>query len=191
MSKNLGAWSMLLFLGCFAALTFWLDRAVQPASPKLDGSGRHDADFIVDRFTAVQRYPSGEPQYTLAAERMTHYPDDETTHLQQPRLARFAPGSAPIRVEARRGLLSRDGEEAYLHDDVRLTREAYGNVSALTLQTSYLRVRPKDGVASTDQPVLIRDARTQINAVGLEWDGNKRILKLKSRVKVRYEPPRG
>ncbi len=191
MSKNLGAWAMLLFLGSFAALTFWLDRVVQPPSPKLDGSGRHDADFIVDRFIAVQRYPSGAPQYTLAAERMTHYPDDESTHLLEPRLVRFAPGSAPIRLEARRGLLSKDGEEAHLHEDVRLTREAHGNASTLTLQTSYLRVRPKEGLASTDQPVLIRDARTQINAVGLEWDGNKQILKLKSRVKVRYEPPRG
>lgn len=188
MIKNPSAWAMLIFLLLFAAVTLWLDRVVQPSGPKLDGSARHDPDYIVEHFNSMKLDLAGQPHLTLAAIKMTHYPDDQTTHLERPHFMRFAPNASPMHIYAQRGLVSEDGDNAYLHDNVRVVREARGRQSELTLSTSYLHIVPEQGLAMTDKPVVIQDAHTFITAVGLKLDQKKNQFKLLSRVKVRYEP---
>lgn len=187
MTRNLAAWAFLGLLGLFTALTFWLDRTVQPPPPKLDGSTRHDPDTIVENFSALKLDPAGQPHYALAAVKMMHYPDDETTLLERPHFTRFNPKTAPLHALAQRGSLSKDGEEAHLHDNVTVIREAYNNKSELVLRTSYLHVMPKKELATTDKPIVLDDAHTHITAVGLELDSKTSQFKLLSRVKVRYE----
>jgi lipopolysaccharide export system protein LptC len=187
MIRNLAAWAVLGLLGLFAALTYWLSEAVQPPPPKLDGSTRHDPDTIVQNFSAMQLDPQGQPRFALAAVKMIHYPDDETTHLERPHFTRFNPTAAPLHALAQRGLLSKDGEEAHLYDNVTVIREAYGNKSELVLRTSYLHVMPNKELAVTDKPVTIEDAHMHITAVGLKLDSKSNQLQLLSRVKARYE----
>lgn len=187
MTRNLAAWAVLGLLGLFAALTFWLNQTVQPPPPKTDGSTRHDPDTIVENFSALRLDPAGQPHDALAAVKMTHYPDDDTTLLERPHFTRFNAKTAPLHALAQRGTLSKDGEEAHLHDNVTVIREAYGNRSELVLRTSYLHVIPKKDLATTDKPVTIDDAHTHITAVGLKLDSKANQFKLLSRVKVRYE----
>jgi len=188
MIKNLSAWATLIFLALFAALTLWLDRVVQPSAPKLDGGTRHEPDYIVENFSAATLDLTGQPHYTLAAVKMTHYPDDQTTQLVRPHFMMFAPNTPPYHVYAQRGFISEDGKDAYLYDQVRLIREARGTASELTLDTSFLHLIPDADIARTDKPVVINDAHTHITAVGLKLDKRKHLLKLLSHVKVRYEP---
>jgi len=188
MIKNPSAWAMLMFLLLFAAVTLWLDRVVQPSGPKLDGSTRHDPDYIVENFSSIKLDLAGQPHLTLAAIKMTHYPDDQTTHLVRPHFMRFAPNAAPMQMYSQRGFVSEDGKNAYLHDQVRVVREARGRQSELTLNTSFLHIMPEEELAMTDKPVVIQDAHTFITAVGLKLDQKKNQFKLLSRVKVRYEP---
>ena len=188
MIKNLSAWATLIFLMLFAALTLWLDRVVQPSAPKLDGSTRHEPDYVVENFSAATLDLSGQPHYTLAAVKMTHYPDDETTQLVRPHFMSFAPNTPPYHVYAQRGFITEDGENAYLYDQVRLIREARGTTSELTLDTSFLHLIPNADQAFTDKPVVINDAHTHITAVGLKLDKRKHLFKLLSHVKARYEP---
>ena len=101
---------------------------------------------------------------------------------------RFAPNVAPLHIYSQRGLVSEDGNNAYLHDQVRVVREARGRQSELTLNTSYLHLMPELEMATTDKPVVIQDANTFITAVGLKLDQKNHQFKLLSRVKVRYEP---
>jgi lipopolysaccharide export system protein LptC len=90
---------------------------------------------------------------------------------------------------AQRGFITEDGKHAYFHDNVRLVREARGKHSELTVNTSYLHIIPEENYVETDKPLVIQDAHTLINAVGLKLDKNKHQLKLLSRVKARYAPP--
>lgn len=192
MLKNPVAWGTLGVLIALTAATLWLDSIVQPPEAKLDGSARHDPDFIVEKFSSVKLYPSGDTEFTLAAIKMTHYPDTQTSYLERPHFARFAPNnsSAPLHAYAQRGVVTEDGEQTDLYDNVRVIREAQGIRSELTLATTFLKLFPNQGFAVTDKPVVIDDAHTHITAVGLKLDSNKRELKLLSRVKVRYDKPR-
>ena len=189
MNKNLAGWATLAFLLLFAGLTFWLDRVVQPAGPKLDGSTRHEPDYIIENFNAIKLDLNGQPHLTLAAVKMTHYPDDLTTHLVRPHLISFSPKTPPLHIYAQRGTITEDGEHAHLYDNVRIVREAGGNATELTVNTSYLHIIPEKNFVETDKPVIIQDAHTHITAVGLKLDKETHQLKLLSRVKARYAPP--
>ena len=187
MSERLAAWFPLLLLAILAALTFWLDRAVQPPASKSEGATRHDPDFIVDKVSAIRTAADGGIKHTLFAEKMIHYPDDDSTYLQSPKLVSYASGKAPITITSREALMSKDGENVYFQDDVHVTRAPYDDKSELAMQTSYLHVIPNDNIAQTDRPVVITDANTVVNAIGLELNGGTRILKLKSRVRGIYD----
>jgi len=189
MMQRLGAWFPAALLALVAAVTVWLDREVQPPERSRDGKLRHDPDYVVENFSALRIGPDGMPRYALSARRMVHYPDDDTTHLEAPRFEGYR-GPAAVTATSKTALLSSNGEEAYLIDDVRLVRAAYGDKSELTVQTSWLHVIPDANVAKTDKPVRIGTANTLITSVGLEFNNETRILKLLSNVRGRYEKPK-
>lgn len=189
MIERLQAWFPLALLLTLAALTFWLNQKVQPQQAARDGSNRHDPDYIVENFSATRTGPDGIPRYVLSAKKMLHYPDDDTTHLEEPRLLHTDPAKPALRVSANEALLSSDGEHAYLTGNVRIIRESSGKRGEIQMATSYLHIIPDRDFAETDRPVTITDANTVINAVGLELNNETRVLKLLSRVKGLYHKP--
>ena len=190
MMQRFTAWFPVVLLAVVAAATVWLDRQVQPPERARDGKARHDPDYVVENFSATRVGPDGVPRYTLRARRMLHYPDDDTTHLDAPILVNFRGPGMTVTATSKSALLSSNGENAYLTDDVRLVRSAYDGKSELTMLTSWLHVIPDDGIAKTDKPVRIYDANTLITSVGLEFNNETRILKLLSHVRGRYEKPK-
>ena len=110
MNDKLTAWFPLLLLAILAALTFWLDRAVQLPAGNRNELARHDPDYIVDNLSASSMAADGGIKNTLFATKMMHYPDDDSTYLQAPRLVSYSSGKAPITITSREALLSKDGE---------------------------------------------------------------------------------
>lgn len=189
MSERFTAWFPLLLLSALAALTFWLDRFVQPPATGRAGSVRHDPDYIVDGLSAIRMAPDGSIKHTLQAEKMTHFPDDDSTHLVSPRFVSYSTAQAPVTITSRAGLVSSQGENIYFQDNVVLKRAPFADNSELTMRTSYLHVIPDDSIARTDRPVTLTDANTVVHAVGLELNSETRVLKLFSRVRGTYHDP--
>ena len=125
----------LALLLLLALLSFWIDKSVQPAAPKIDGSSRHDPDYIMSNFVTTQTDINGDLRYKLAAAEMRHFPDDDTTHLQKPRYTQFAVGKPYTQVEGLRGYISSNGEEVELVDDVKVTRQAFAGKGEMTIKT--------------------------------------------------------
>ena len=190
MTRQLSAWFPIVLLALMAALTVWLDRQVQPPEGTVSGKARHDPDYIVDNLSATRIGPDGAPRYTLTTRRMVHYPDDDTTQLEAPTLVSFRGAAAAVTMSSKTALLSSNGENAYLIDDVRLVRAPVEDKSELVMKTSWLHVIPDDDIAKTDRPVQISDANTLITSVGLEFNNATRILKLLSNVRGSYAKPR-
>jgi len=190
MMQRLSAWFPVMLLAAVAGVTVWLDRQLQPPEHTGESKARHDPDYIAENFSATRTGPDGGPRYTLSARRMVHYPDDDTTYLDAPKLVNFRDSRVAVTVTSKNAMLSSNGENVYLTDNVRLVRSAYADKSEMTMLTSYLHVVPDDDVAETDKPVHIQDANTLITSVGLEFNNRTRILKLLSNVRGRYEKPK-
>jgi len=180
----------LALLMLLALLTFWINRSVQPPAPKLDGSSRHDPDYIMSNFVTTQTDINGDLRYKLAAVEMRHFPDNDTTELQRPRYTQFAIGKPYTEVQGLRGFVSTDGEEVKLLDNVKVTRQAYAGKGEMTVETDYLNIRPNDELVTTDRPVVIRQApKTVIYATGMIYEKKQHTVTLLHKVRAHYEKP--
>lgn len=171
-------------------LSFWIDKSVQPSVPKIDGSSRHDPDYIMSNFVTTQTDINGDLRYKLAAAEMRHFPDDDTTQLQIPHYTQFAVGKAYTQAEGLRGYVSGDGAEVELVDNVKVTRQAFAGKEEMTIETDYLKIRPNEELVTTESPVIIRQApKTVIYATGMIYDKKNRTVTLLNKVRAHYERP--
>lgn len=180
----------LVLLALLAILTLWIERTVQPPSPKLDGSARHDPDYILNNFVTTRTDVNGDLRYKLLAQEMRHYPDNDTTELQRPHFTRYDINKPSTLIEGERGLVSSDGENIQFMDNVKVVRQATASKGEMVLLTQYLNLTPKKEVATTDKPVVITQAPgTIIRGTGMVYDKKQQTLKLLSKVKVHYDRP--
>jgi lipopolysaccharide export system protein LptC len=188
MFERIGSFFPFILLALVAGLTFWLERLVQPFETAGSSVVKHDPDYIVDGLSATEMDPQGRVKHTLRAKRMTHYPDDDVTTLEEPRLVTYSQGRAPVSVSSRDAHMSANGEDVYFENDVRVVRAPAGNQGELVVETAYLHVIPDDNIAKTDRPVTIRNAMGVVHASGLELNSETRVLNLQGRVKGTYRP---
>lgn len=180
----------LVLLSLMALLTFWISRSVQPTAAKLDGSSRHDPDYIVNNFVTTQTDINGDLRYKLAAIEMKHFPDDDTTNLQRPRYTQFAIGKPYTQVQGLRGYVSSNGDVVEVMDNVKVVRQAFEEKGEMTVETDYLKIRPNDDIVETPSPVVIKQApKTVIYATGMYYDKRNQTVTLLHRVKAHYEKP--
>lgn len=183
-------WFPLVLLALLAALTFWIDRTVQPPQPKRDGSSRHDPDYRLTNFSTMRTDRNGTPRHMLAATEMVHFPDDDSTQLTRPRFTQYSASKPYTQIEGQRGLVTSDGEHVYFMDNVKVVRGATPQKGELTVLTDYLHILPEQDLVVTDRAVTILQApRTVIHATGMEYNKKLGILKLFRRVRVHYEKP--
>ncbi len=97
----------LVMLLLLAALTFWLNRVIQGDNPH--GPQRHDPDYWVDRFEVRRFDIDGKLQHTVVADKLLHYPDDDTTVVTTPHVTYHQ--QPPSEIFARMAFIGKDGKE--------------------------------------------------------------------------------
>lgn len=177
----------LLLILALAAASLWLERAVQAPEHDRSGKTRHDPDFIADGFGIVKMNAAGRPEYTLSAQRMLHYPDDESTSIVAPRLVQRRDDAPPILISAERGRVSKNGDEASFTGGVVAVREAGQGQDELRMQTEYLQVFPDLDLARTDMPVVITEGRSRLAGTGMELNSKTRQFTLRSQVRGTFD----
>lgn len=181
------SWLPLLPLLLLLAATYWLNQQVQPL-PQVQGQQRHDVDYYIDNFTATSLNIQGQPRFTLNAEKLWHYPDDDTTHLQMPHLTSLYPDRPPTLTTSLTGMISSKGNDVFLYDEVRIVRPASAGFLEQDFATDYLHVVPDRDWAETNLPVVMTNKYNVIRAVGMELDNKARTVKLLSHVRATHEP---
>lgn len=180
-------WLPLLPLIALLAATYWLNQQVLPESAKPE-SKRHDPDAIMENFSATNLNEQGVPDFLMAAKKLLHYPDDDSTTVDAPHITILSPGKPAIHASAEHGTISSKGDEVFLSDNVKVLREASAQQDQMTLQTQYLHLIPDQGLANTDRAVTVVDAHSILHATGMEMDSKARTLKLLSQVRSEYVP---
>jgi lipopolysaccharide export system protein LptC len=177
----------LALMCALALLTFYLERTVreEDSHPSMR---RHDPDYLITNFSATTYGKSGAPESTLFAAKMIHYPDDDSTELIAPRMVQTKKADERLTVSAERGALSRDGEEIFLYDNVRLVREAAGEQPEARLTTSFLHVVQDRNLALTDREVLIEEDNRSLAGRGMEYNFESGQLLLREEVRGKFGP---
>ncbi len=183
------SWFYIAIAAFLAALSIWLNQVSDKKLPVDNAGFSHDPDTEITNFVATAFDAEGRPRHSLAAVRMTHYMDDDTTTLRQPRFEQSRPGSPPLYATAQRGLISSDGENLYLLRQVRLTQAARGGGGEMVLTTEYLRIIPDANTMETDKPVRIQERASVLTANSLFLNGKTRQLVLEGDVSGIYEFP--
>lgn len=185
-ANRLRAWLPLLPVIALLLGSYWLNLQVKPYEPST-GALRHDVDFVVYGLRSTALNTEGQPRFTLITDKMWHYPDDDTTHMQSPILTSFFKDQPPTRIDALNGMLSSKGEEIQLREDVHIFRPGKLPSQAQHFKTEYLRVLPDDGWAETNFPVLMYDRYNTINAVGMELNNEARTVRFLKQVRSVHE----
>jgi lipopolysaccharide export system protein LptC len=181
-------WLPLLPLLGLLGATYWLNQQAKPEPAKPDSSKRHEPDAIVESFSATKLNEQGEPDFIIAAAKMLHYPDDDSTTLEAPHITIMFDEHPTIHAIAKHGIISSKGDEVFLQDEVEVMREASAKQDQLTLQTEYLHIIPEQNWADTDGTVTIVDAHNIVHATGMTMDNKTRTLKLLSQVRSEHVP---
>ncbi len=131
----------LALFSCLGLLSVWLQIDIIEREPKTEEKQvRHDPDYYVENFTAVGMDKEGKRRYILEAERMVHYPDDDTALLDSPHIIQYAPDKAPRHTYAESGWMSSDGNEILLTGNVRVIQGRASQEAGGVLTTEKMRI---------------------------------------------------
>ncbi|MEO6825591.1 MAG: LPS export ABC transporter periplasmic protein LptC [Nitrosospira sp.] len=180
----------LILLALLAILAFWLNQSVRVSSPAQENGLGRTPDYMMENFSAVRMDHDGMTRHVLSAKKMLHYPDDDTTDMEQPRFINTAPGKPAMQVDADEAKMSGNGEDIYLTGNVKVQRSADKSRSETIMTTSFLHLIPDDGIAKTDKPVVITEANSVIHAVGMEVSDRTQVTRLLSQVRVVHKKTR-
>lgn len=176
----------LVLMLALAGLTFWLERTVREEEGAHPSLRRHDPDYIIDNLKHTRYNAAGAVESTLAASKMLHYPDDDTTDLIAPRLVQTKPQEPRVTVTADRGAVSEDGEEVFLYDNVLLVRDGGSERPETRMSTSFLHLARGGSVISTDREVVITEDERVLSGRGMEYRNDSQELFLRERVRGQY-----
>lgn len=181
----------LVVLLLLAGMTYWLARTLNldhAAEPPLADRG---ADYEVNRFTVIRLSGTGEVHHVLGAERMVHFPADDSSLLVRPQLTQ-AESASRIRISALRGVLAAGGEETILTGNVEVVRivaaarDLPSPGDPMVITTDYLRVRPDDDRADTPRPVRVAQGTSVLTGTGMEIDNRYRRVRVLADVRASY-----
>ena len=171
----------LILAALLAGASFWLEVASRPPVGATDGKTRHDPDYYVDNF-AVRRYDTnGLLQHTLVAQRMQHYPDNDTTEIDGPRITYHR--APPTLITAQTARLDSEGTHVELIGDVRLQRTGVSGKPDTLLTTRQLNIFPDDEVATTRHPVSLVQGLSTLQGLQMEIDNKTSLFVLDGQVR--------
>lgn len=173
---------VIVLLALLAGLSFWLQRTVAPVETVRDGKLRHDPDAMAENFQVRQFDEKGRVKYRLTAPYLTHFPDDDSSELKSPTLIHYRPNAPALTLSGQNAKVSSKGQTIFLWDDVKAVRAATPERPELVARMPDLTVRPDDGIAFTQSPVVITEDKSWVKGVGMHLDNNTSTFELQSQV---------
>lgn len=185
---RLRAWLPILLPLCILGGTYWLNQQIKPEAAKVNSVIRHDVDFVIDNVTATTLNPQGQPRFTLAASKMWHYPDENSSYLLTPLFTSLNPDGSKVVTTAQSGKILNNGDEVFLYDNVKVVQSDITSNGESILTTDYLHILPKLNRADSNQAVTLSNPATVIHAIGMQMDLSTRITQFMSNVKAVHAP---
>ncbi len=178
-----------LLLLLLAIFSYGVSRWLEPDSQVLRRSGDNPVDYFSIDYQKKEMDEQGRLKSLLRADKLTHYANDGTTHLEKPVMTLYNENNIPPWIiESEKGLLQADGDNLLLQGKVKIQRRGNVHSSPLTILTSELKVHLPSSLARTSKWAKIVSSKNQTTGVGMKLKFKAPIrLTLFSHVKGRYE----
>ena len=148
----------------------------------------HTPDYFSSGYYKKEMDVSGKIKNELTADKMIHYGDDGTTHLENPVMTLYNPSLPPWVIKSEQGVLAADGDNLLLSGKVFISRDGTKNRRPFKINTSELKVKLSVSYAETKQWAEIIDTPNRTEGVGMQATFKRPVkVKFLSRVKGRYE----
>lgn len=180
-------WAPTVALLLLALGSGWLIRELDLAGAAADGNQRHTPDLYLDNFTTTTMDEFGRPRRRLQAVHMAHFPDTDTSELEQPYLVLYRPAGPPWHVKSERGWVSASGDVMLLLGRVHIWRNNDDGERDVDVRTRDLRVLPDSEYGETDKHAVIRTPSSESHGVGMRAFLNESRIELLSEVRTLYE----
>ncbi len=180
----------LILLTLLAAVSFWLERAVDLPDPRRDGKTRHDPDAIVENFMVRRLDIDGTLKYRLTAPLMQHFPDEDSSLVRSAQITYYRPDAPDMTLSGKNAFVTAKGEVVFLWDDVVATRVATPDRPGMVARMPDLTLEPDAGTGFSESQVEIAQGPSWAKGIGMTLDNNTSTLVLKSQVTGLYYPPK-
>ena len=185
-----------LLLAVIAAGIHWYDSTATISQAQPESARQWAPESIVSGFAQTTFSESGVRHYELRADRVTHYSRQSAAEMVKPDIMFYRDNTATGAVvsdttdwqaSAANGVIHDDGETLTLKGDVKVVKPLR-NADTLNFLTESLMIKPDQEVATTDDPVTVKQAQHVTTAVGLNIDIAAGRVQLLSQVKSQYVP---
>ncbi|MSQ80087.1 MAG: LPS export ABC transporter periplasmic protein LptC [Candidatus Methylopumilus sp.] len=180
----------IFFAGILAFISYLVQVSVQNENEKKGTPLSNSPDYFLTNFKTTQTESNGSIRFILSANEMTHFSQDDTTRLKKPIFIKYKNNAPNSKIEGGIGLVSSDGEEVQIVDNVKATRFKTDLKPKMELLTDQITILPNKDQAFTKKSVHItQDPKTVVNAIGMKYDKKNGTIKLLEKVRVHYEKP--
>jgi|GEM_PF-4789048 len=152
------------------------------------GSDYYISDALIEEYNVT-----GTLGYQLVSDTISHFPNNDTTLLQQPLLTMFGDKGEVTTARSVHGKVLPGGNDIELWDNVVIIQSQPSDespealVQRVRMDTDFITLFPDEEIADTDRPVLITDTAGETRAVGMTAWYQSGKVHLKSRVRGVYE----
>jgi lipopolysaccharide export system protein LptC len=148
-----------------------------------------EPDFYVEHFNFVKTSPTGQVQYHVSGERLTHYPDNGSYVIQNPIVNSVLKEGPPMMTRADRAIVNNDQTHIHLYDNVVSERPASKEVSYFRLRSDYMLILPEKDLMRTDKPVEVLFDQSRLTGTGMVANQATREVQILNNSRAVYQPP--
>jgi lipopolysaccharide export system protein LptC len=178
----------VILMGVLAMGTYWLARNTPTFSaPGVDRAATHEPDYFLRNFSVKSFDAAGRLKTEIHGAEARHYPDTDTTEIDNPRIRSFNQKGALTVATARHALSNADGTEVQLMGDAVVTRttfDAAGNPQEpMEISGEFLHAFMETERVRSNKPVKLTRGRDVFEGDSMEYDNLDRVLQLTGRVR--------
>lgn len=188
----------LLVLAGVAAASTWFLTTVESSLREPHDQANSAPLLYIDHFTATRMNALGSREYILSSPRLTQFPGQGGTFLQEPDLSIFENEIRTWLIHAEQGWVAPRHQVIQLQEGISMVRPASSGEQPVTITARNLRVCPEENVTwqcpadrylETAEAVRLETPDGVVTAVGMRAYLDKEQLELLSEVRGYYEPP--
>ena len=177
---------LILFSGLILWLLFGGSKQTENNITSEKTSYDQASDYAMSDFTMTIMDKNGQPSRVIKGQEMSHYPEDDSTHITSPTAEFINQHQDTWIVTSEQGKTHGKGHVILLTDNVVISRK---DDEKMELQTSILTLDTEKSTAYTDAAVKIVSPYGETNSIGLHATLEDKTINLHSRVKGHYDAP--